>query len=140
MALDLGSRRVGVAVCDPQGILATPHSVLNRSADPAADRRALAALVAELGVERVIIGLPLSLDGTEGPAAQAARVEAEALAPILGVPVDYCDERLSTVSAHRSMAAAGRNSRQRRRDIDSMAASVILQFWLDGAARRGEPE
>jgi len=137
MALDLGTRRVGVAVCDPSGILASPHGVVERSGDDAADRAAIAALVEELDVERVVVGLPLSLDGTDGPAARAARIEADALRDVLPVPVETSDERLTTVTAHRALADAGRRSRQRRSLVDAGAAAVLLQSWLD--ARRSRP-
>jgi putative holliday junction resolvase len=82
----------------------------------------------------VVIGLPLSLDGSEGPAAAWARGEASALAAALGddVPVELYDERLTTVSAQRSLVAAGVKGRNRRRVVDQVAAAVLLQAWLDG--------
>src|SRR5205085_3638545 len=83
--------------------------------------------------ERVVIGLPLSLDGSEGPAAAWARAEASALAAALGdVPVELYDERLTTVSAQRALVAAGVRGRNRRRVVDQVAAAVLLQAWLDG--------
>ena len=132
VGIDLGQRRVGVAVSDGAGTLAVPHGTVERTGDPDRDRAALAAVVQELGGEVVVVGLPLSLDGGVGPAAQAAQAEAAALAGVLGVPVELADERLTTVSAHRSLAHAGVRSRPRRRVVDQVAATVLLQSWLDG--------
>jgi len=132
LALDLGTRRVGVAVSDPSGTLASPHSVIDRTShDPDAYRTAVAALVTDLGVGRVVVGLPLSLSGATGPAAQAALAEADALADLLPVPVETYDERLTTVTADRALRQRGLRSRARRAVIDSAAAAVLLQAWLD---------
>lgn len=135
LGVDLGTKRVGVAVGDTEVRVATPVSVLERTRDIAADRRSLAGLVREWEAEKVIVGLPRSLDGSEGPAAQAARVEADELAKVIGVPVVLHDERLTTVSAHSALAEAGLTSRDRRSVVDASAAAVILQDWLD---RQGE--
>jgi putative Holliday junction resolvase len=129
LGLDLGSRRIGVAVS--AGTVATPHSVLQRSSDRATDHAAIAALVDELGAERVVVGLPLSLDGKMGPAATAAAEEAEALGDVLAVPVETYDERLTTVTADRSLSSLGLSGQARRRVVDKVAAAVILQAWLD---------
>jgi putative Holliday junction resolvase len=141
VALDLGSRRIGVAVCDAGGILATPYSTIERSGDVRLDRARVAAVVAEVEAGLVLVGLPLSMDGRVGPAAAAALEEAEALRAVLGVPVETHDERLTSVTANRTLAAAGVTGR-RRRDaarrsgaVDQTAAAVMLQSWLDG--RRG---
>ena len=131
LALDLGSRRIGVAVSDPTGMLASPFQVLERGTDPAADRAAIANIVTEVGAERVVVGLPLSLDGREGPAAQLARAEAEALTAVLPVPVELHDERLTTVAADRSLQRSGKSGRARRKVVDQAAATVLLQSWLD---------
>lgn len=136
IGLDLGARRIGVAVSDPSGTIASPHSVLARGPDPESHRRAVAALVEELGAERVVVGLPLSLDGTAGPAALAAKEEAEALAAALPVPVETWDERLTTVSAERALREGGVRGPARRRVVDKVAAAVLLQSWLDGPGRR----
>jgi putative Holliday junction resolvase len=135
LGLDLGTRRIGVAVSDLSGTLASPHSVLERARRPSEDHTAIAALVAELGAERVIVGMPVSLSGASGPAAQAAEKETAALAAMLAVPVESFDERLTTVAAHRAMAAAGVRSKQRRKSIDAAAAAVMLQNWLDRGPR-----
>jgi putative Holliday junction resolvase len=142
IGVDLGSRRIGVAVSDRTGMLASPLVVLERSGDRGRDHRALARLVAEEEAERVVVGLPLSLDGATGTAAQAALEEVAELAKAVGVPVDTHDERLSTVSADRSLIAQGMRGPARRRVIDKVAASVILQSWLDSPVARAlrQPE
>lgn len=135
VGLDLGTRRIGVAVSDVTGTLASPHKVLHRSGELADDHRRLAELVAELGAERVVVGMPLSLGGSVGPAAQAAVEETEALAAVVSVPVESYDERLTTVSAERALRTAGTRARARRKVIDMAAAAVMLQAWLDGRSR-----
>lgn len=134
LALDLGTKRIGVAVSDPGQVLASPHTVLPRARRRADDHRAVAALVEELGAERVVVGLPLALDGSPGPAAKAALAEVDELAAVLPVPVETWDERLTTVAADRSMVARGMKAPARRKVVDRVAAAVLLQSWLD---RRG---
>ena len=135
VALDLGARRIGIAVSDVTGTLASPHLVLERSGDLSADHRRVAEIVAEVGAERVVVGLPLSLSGATGPAARAAADEAVALASAVGVPVEMLDERLTTVSADRALRAGGTRARARRGVVDKVAAAVLLQTWLDGRRR-----
>ncbi len=101
VGIDLGKRRIGVSVSDSQRVLATPYSVITRSGDTSADRRAIAALVSEFGAGLVVVGLPLTLAGDRGPAASAAVAEASALETELDVPVVLHDERLTTVEADR---------------------------------------
>jgi putative Holliday junction resolvase len=129
VALDLGSRRIGVAVS--AGSLAVPHDTLHRRGDRRADHRAIADLVAELGADRVVVGLPLSLDGTMGPAARAADQEAAELRALLDVPVETYDERLTTVTAERDLRERGMRAERRRQVVDQLAAAVLLQAWLD---------
>jgi putative Holliday junction resolvase len=129
VGLDLGVRRVGVAVSDSDGRLATPHAVLQRSGEAAADREAIATVVQELGASKLVVGLPLSLDGSRGPAAVRAAEEAGALELATGIPVELHDERLTTVEASRAPRAKGR--RNTRRVVDDAAATLILQAWLD---------
>jgi putative Holliday junction resolvase len=136
VALDLGTRRIGVAVCDAGGIMATPYSTIERSGEPSTDRARVADVVAEVGAELVVVGLPLSMDGSVGPAAAAALAEAEALRETLAVPVECQDERLSSVSANRALTAAGVTGRRRRAAraagaVDQAAATIVLQSWLD---------
>jgi len=129
LALDLGSKRIGIAVS--AGSLATPYEVLARSGDRTRDHRAIAAHVAEAEAEVVVVGLPLSLDGSVGPAAERALAEVDELAAALDVPIETWDERLSTVTAERSLMDQQLSAPARRRVIDKVAAAVILQSWLD---------
>jgi putative Holliday junction resolvase len=131
LGLDLGQRRVGVAVSDRTGTVASPLMVLQRSGSVAQDHRRIAALVIEEEAEIVVIGMPLSLSGAAGRAAQAARREADALASVISVPVTTVDERLSTVTAERSLREAGVTGPKRRQVVDKVAAAVFLQAWLD---------
>jgi putative Holliday junction resolvase len=137
LGVDLGSVRVGIALSDPSGTLASPVTVLRRTPD-LHDR--LCALVLEHDVGGVVIGLPRSLDGRERQAARAVRAEVARLEPRLAVPVHLQDERLSTVAAHAGLAAAGRTARQRRGTVDASAAAVLLQSWLDSPAGRRPEE
>ena len=127
LALDVGERRIGVAVSDPTGTLATPHSVIHRRSK-VQDFAAVARLVTELQAERVVVGLPLSLSGDVGPQARRVMRYAQALARALPVPVELYDERYSTVTADELLAEAGR--KRRRTPIDAAAAAVILQEYL----------
>jgi putative Holliday junction resolvase len=137
VALDLGKQRVGVAVSDSAGTMAVPSTTIARTGDAARDRIRLADEVRQLEAERVVVGLPLSMDGSEGPAAVWARAEAEALAALIDVPVELYDERLTTVSAQRALVAAGVKGRNRRQVVDQVAAAVLLQAWLDGGRGLG---
>ena len=137
VGLDIGSRRVGVAVSDAEGSVATPYEVIRRSGDRAQDHRRVAALVEDVGADVVVVGLPLSLDGSVGPAAQAVLDEADELRQHLDVPVVCWDERLSTVEAERSLRTMGVKGPRRRRVVDQLAATVILQTWLDAARPQG---
>ncbi len=139
MGIDLGTRRIGVAVSDSAGTMALPRTTVTRSGDPTADRRRLVDLVVDEGAVVVVVGLPLSLDGTRGPAAVAAAEEAGLLRDLLapaGVDVELIDERLTTVTAHRALASGGADGRARRKVVDEAAAAVLLEAWLAG--RRGE--
>lgn len=140
LGIDVGSVRVGVAVCDPAGMIATPVGTVARSSEDGAD---LAEVAAEAGARdaiEVVVGLPLGLDGTEGRAAQTARTWAKALAARLGgVPVRLVDERLTTVDAHRAMRDAGRREKSSRTVIDQQAAVLILQVALDSERNSGKP-
>lgn len=129
IGVDLGTKRIGVSVS--AGTLATPYEVVARSGDPTRDHRRLAELVDEAGAEVVVVGLPLSLDGTIGPAAQRALDEVDQLRDVVAVPVETWDERLSTVTAERSLREQHVKGRARRQLIDKVAATVILQAWLD---------
>jgi putative Holliday junction resolvase len=135
-ALDLGTRRIGVASSDSRRSLASPWGTIERSGDPVRDRTAVVEAVREVEALTVVVGLPLSLSGQVGPAARSALNEAAALREVLeplGVSVETADERFTTVEAERSMRAAGRTGKKARKVVDSAAAMVLLQAWLDNA-------
>jgi putative Holliday junction resolvase len=134
VALDLGDRRIGVAYSDRGRLLASPWGVVTRSGDPDRDRKAVLEAISEIEAQTVVVGLPLSLSGAHGPAARAALGEAEALRLLLeplGITVETADERFTTVEAQRSLTAAGLKGKAARARIDSAAAMVLLQAWLD---------
>ncbi len=137
LGLDLGERRVGVAVCDAAGTVATPVETLVRSGDAERDLDAVAAQVADWQAEIVVVGLPISLDGSEGPAARTARAEIDLLGRFLDVPVVSYDERLTTVIAERSLMEQQMKGPKRRGVVDQVAAAVMLQSWLDAGMPRG---
>src|SRR4051812_20657571 len=130
LGLDLGSRRIGVAISDSDRIVATPLTTIERDRSDA-HRRSVATLVDEWEAGVVVVGLPLSLSGAAGPAAEAATAEIEALRGVLTVPVDTVDERFTTVTAHERLQAAGLSGRARATVVDQTAAAILLQAWLD---------
>ena len=145
LALDLGRRRIGVAVCDDGRTVATPYRTVHRSGHRPDEHRELAELVAETGAVAMIVGLPLSLDGSMGPAAKGVIAEVKALRRVVGVPIETHDERLSTVTAEDSLSSGGVRGSRRRQVVDQLAAAVILQAWIDGggaaaAAAHGDDE
>ncbi|MBA2389330.1 MAG: Holliday junction resolvase RuvX [Geodermatophilaceae bacterium] len=136
LGVDVGSVRIGVAVSDPAGILATPLVTVARDARGGQDLARLGDLVAEYGIVEVVVGLPRHLSGHQGASARDAREYAERLgARIDPVPVRLVDERLSTVSASRTLRQQGIRQREQRAVIDQAAAAYILQGWLDGGAQ-----
>lgn len=136
LGVDLGDVRIGVAVSDPDRRVAVPVGTVHVGRPPG-ELRAITELVAEHGATLVVLGLPVSMDGSEGARAAQARAFADALRGALPVPVVLQDERLSTVEADRALAAAGVPGRERRAVIDAAAAQVILTGWLD--AQRSDP-
>ncbi len=136
LGLDLGSKRVGVAVSDRGGAVATPIEVVQRLGDRAAEHRVITDLVEEWEAEIVVVGLPYSLDGSVGPAARLCLAEIEELGDTLDVPVVPYDERLTTVTAERSLMEQQMNAQERRRVVDKVAAAVMLQAWLDAGMPR----
>lgn len=139
IAVDVGEARIGVASCDPDGILATPVETVPGRDVPGALRR-LAAIVAEYEPIEVVVGLPRSLKGTEGPAAAKARAFARALAQAVApVGVRLVDERMTTVTAAQGLRASGVGSRKGRSVIDQAAAVVILQSALETEQASGKP-
>ena len=138
IGLDIGERRIGVAISDPCGRVASPAAVLEAST--LRDARDLARLVGDYDAGLVVIGLPTSLDGTEGPQARRVRELGARLAQGLPVPVVFADERLSSVEARRVLSRAGLDERQQRGRVDMVAAAVFLQGYLDARASKEEEE
>lgn len=133
LGIDLGSRRIGLALSDPEGVIAAPHGLVERGRDHAADHAAILAVAREAGAVRLVVGLPLSLSGRVGPAARAALAEVEELRAAAGpaLPVETCDERLTTVVAERALGEARVRRGKRRQVVDQVAAAVMLQTWLE---------
>lgn len=141
IGVDVGSVRVGVASSDPSGLLATPVRTVRRDqSGQEADISELAGVVAELEAIEVVVGLPRTLAGQEGPAAAEARQYARRLAVrIAPVGVRLVDERLTTVDAHRSLRESGVDGRRQRAVVDQVAAVLILQAALDTERSSGQP-
>lgn len=137
LGVDVGDARIGVASCDPDGLLATPVETV-RAGQGALAR--IVALAAEYEVVEVVVGLPRSLNGREGPAAAKVRAFAVSLARLLApVPVRLVDERMSTVSATQGLRASGVRSKKGRSVVDQAAAVVILQSALEAERVSGRP-
>ncbi|MET3860057.1 putative Holliday junction resolvase [Dietzia sp. 2505] len=140
LGLDVGTARIGVATCDPDGILATPVETIRvTSGDPewTAEVKRLGDLVEEYDAVGVIVGLPTSLRGRDTASTAMARSFAAALgASAPDLDVEFVDERLTTVTAGAALHGAGRNTRQQRGVIDQAAAVVLLQAWLDSRRAR----
>jgi putative Holliday junction resolvase len=151
LGLDVGSKTIGVAVADPTGLIASPHSVLARRGH-AADAKAVAALVRDTDAAAVVVGLPLELDGTAGHRARLVDAFVAALTAALADPaaptrvttIHRWDERFSTAAAERTLLEADVSRARRRRVVDALAAQFILQGWLEArrtaAARAASPE
>jgi putative Holliday junction resolvase len=131
LGLDLGDVRIGVAISDPDRRIALPLGTVQVGRPPG-EMRAIADLVREREVTLVVIGEPVSLDGVRRERATHAANFADAMRGLLGVPVAMHDERLSTVEAERSLRDAGVDRKRRRSVVNSAAAQIILQSWLDG--------
>jgi putative holliday junction resolvase len=141
IALDLGSKRIGVASSDTTRTLASPVVVLERRGSHAHDHKAIADLVDEYEPDTMVVGLPIGLNGKEGAAAQLIRAELAELQALFeprGVKVVVQDERFSTASAHASMMERKMNAQARRKVVDKVAAAVFLQSWLDGEKVRAD--
>jgi putative Holliday junction resolvase len=134
MALDVGGRRIGVALSDPTRVLASPLTTLRAEPRPRAIDQ-IAELVARHEVAEVVVGLPLTLSGEIGSQAKLVQAFVEELRAVLAVPLHMFDERLTSVAAERMMQELGIKPERRRERIDEVAASIILQDFLD--SRRG---
>lgn len=136
LGLDLGSKRIGVATSDLSGSIASPLTTVIRSGSPRRDHAEIARIALEEEVEIVVVGLPLLMNGSHGPAAVAATRESTALGTVLAVPVIMFDERMTTVAADRALKEANISASRRRQFVDRVAAAVMLQSWLDRGCPR----
>lgn len=134
LGLDIGEVRIGVAVSDELGMIASPVAMIPRKSDVVAGLR---KLIATYGPSRLIVGLPVGLSGREGPQAQATREFADALAAEVGLPLEYYDERMSSSIAEAALISQGTRRQKRKENIDAMAAAVILQGYLDNQRWKG---
>lgn len=133
LALDPGERRIGLALSDPTGIIASPHAVIDRRTDDVAER--LQRICRDEDVSRIVVGLPVTLDGREGQAAAAARELARLAAEATELDVILHDERFTTVTAEQALLEGGMRRAERREVRDKVAAAVLLQSYLDGERR-----
>jgi putative Holliday junction resolvase len=133
LGIDYGLKRIGLAVSDPTGTIATPLETLQRRAGKRPPLTRLEQLGRDLSVERLVVGLPLGLDGEETEWCAEVRSVGEQLAGRLGVPVSFVDERMTSVRAQRAVRSVGlpRQERERKERVDAAAAQLILQAWLD---------
>jgi putative holliday junction resolvase len=155
LALDVGEARIGVAVSDPSGFLASPYTTLHISRDEQQMWTSIQRLVSETEAEGLVIGLPISLDGQIHAQGERIQAFAERLKPYISIPISFWDERLSTVEAQRLLMERGQDEEQRRRrrsgqrhtharrrrarqEIDALAAAVLLQDYLDHQRNKTE--
>lgn len=136
LGVDVGTVRIGIATCDPAGLIATPVETVRRGPG---DLTRIARLVTERDVVEVVVGLPTSLSGRPGPAARSVEQYAGTLAAALDVPVRLVDERFSTAGAERDLRASGVDTRRARGVVDQAAAVIILQGALDAERSSGRP-
>lgn len=140
LGLDPGSKRIGVAISDLSGTIASPLVVIRRGMSKRHDLEQIARLARDEEADVIVVGLPLNLDGSMSRAAKTATHEAKRLATLVDVPVEMHDERLTTVSADRNLLDAGLNAVDRRKVVDKVAAAIMLQSWLDARAIRLDRE
>ena len=136
MAIDYGDARTGIAISDPTGLLAGYTTVIHsRKSEVVAEE--IARLVKEHGVEELVMGFPRNMDGTEGPRAELYRAFAQQVGQVTGLTPVLWDERRTTVDAHRILFEAGKNAKKRKKTVDAVAASLILEGYLDFKRMRG---
>ncbi|MGZ8766102.1 MAG: Holliday junction resolvase RuvX [Acidimicrobiia bacterium] len=133
LGVDLGSRRIGLALSDPLGVTASPLRVLDRKVAHEADHRAIVEVAREVDARRIVVGLPRALSGKLGPVERATRVEVDELRAVAGpdLPVETYDERFTTVIAQRSLIDAKVRRKDRKQVVDKVAAAVMLQGYLE---------
>lgn len=138
LGLDIGNRRIGVAVSDELGLTAQPVLTLERKSSRREDLRSLARLARRFAVAGIVVGNPVHLSGETSPQAAKTRAFAEELKALTGLPIHFQDERLTTHEAHRILYEAGHARRQHRRVVDQVAATLILQEFLDNGVQGEE--
>ena len=133
LGVDLGSRRIGLALSDPGGRIASPYGVLQRAKQQVDDHRAIVDVARENEAVLIVVGLPISLSGDLGPAARATLEEVDAMQKVAGadLAIETYDERLTTITAERSLNEARMSREERRKVVDKVAAAVMLQSWLE---------
>jgi putative Holliday junction resolvase len=138
LGVDLGERRIGLALSDPSRTVASPYEVLHRSGDRDADNAMILLAARDADATTIVVGLPLSLSGKAGPAAKQAQKDVDALRALAKGEFEIVlhDERLTTVTAERALMEARMNREARKRVVDKVAAAVMLQSWLEGAQAR----
>jgi putative holliday junction resolvase len=128
LGLDIGGKRIGVAISDELGLIASPLGMVRRDGNPGREIRDYAS---RYGAARLVVGLPVGMSGREGPQAQEVRAFMEAVSAEIGLPVEYWDERLTTSIAEKSLIARGTRREKRKDQVDAVAAAIILQGYLD---------
>ena len=136
MGLDVGEKTIGIALSDELGLTAQPYQTLKRQGEDQ-DLRAIRTILEERGIATVVVGLPMNMDGSTGRQARRVAAFAEKIEATLDVPVVYWDERLSTVAAERVLIQADVSRSKRKKLVDKLAASVILQGYLDSSPTQG---
>lgn len=135
VGVDFGSKRIGIAICDSGGLVATPHETIKRVGDESVEHGRISEIAGAIGAATIVVGLPIDLDGEIGPAARSVQSEVRRLGkrmPSLEVVVH--DERLTTVTAARSLREQGVRGSSRSEVVDQLAAATILQSWLDATS------
>lgn len=138
MGLDVGEKTIGIAVSDPLGWTAQGLDTVRRKGDLEEDLHYLKKVIADYGVERVVVGLPKNMNGTLGPSAERSQDMANTIGRETGLPVEMWDERLSTMAAERTLLEGNVNRAKRKKVIDKMAAVIILQGYLDFCKNKSE--
>ncbi|MBS1815119.1 MAG: Holliday junction resolvase RuvX [Acidobacteria bacterium] len=139
MGLDIGDRRIGIAISDGLGLTAQPLFTLHRTSSSREDVRSIARMVRKHAVAEIVVGLPLHISGEESPQAVKTRKFAQELAERVQLPMHFLDERLTSHAVDELMKQGGRNSHERKALVDQMAAALILQGFLDERASSGSP-
>ncbi len=131
LGVDLGSKRIGIAVSDSAGLVASAVDTVHRTGDRQREHRDILRIGQDFEVEALVVGVPYTLNGEVGPAAEAILVEIDQLAAATDLPVVTYDERLTTVTADRLLQDQGLDAKERRKVVDKVAAAILLQAWLD---------